>query len=160
MIKHQIFNKLHLYTKCYNLCKKKEQDMTKVVDIEGVGPVFAKKLQEVGIASVEALLKAGATPEGRKEISAKIGIDHHKILSWVNFADLYRIKGVGSEYSELLEQAGVDTIVELSKRVPANLHAKIAEVNAEKKLVRREPTLKEVHSWVEQAKQLDRVIKY
>jgi predicted flap endonuclease-1-like 5' DNA nuclease len=78
----------------------------------------------------------------------------------VNFADLYRIKGIASEYSQLLEVAGVDTVVELSKRVPANLHKKLVETNIEKKLVRREPSLKEVQSWVEQAKKLDRVIKY
>ncbi len=134
--------------------------MTKVIDIEGVGPVFAQKLQSAGISTVEALLKAGATPEGRKELAAKSGVDHDKILAWVNFADLYRIKGVGSEYSQLLEVAGVDTVVELSKRVPANLHKKLVETNVEKKLVRREPSMKEVESWIEQAKKLDRVIKY
>ncbi len=134
--------------------------MTKVIDIEGVGPVYAQKLQDAGISTVEALLKAGATPEGRKELAAKSGIDQDKVLDWVNFADLFRIKGVGSEYSQLLEIAGVDTVVELSKRVPANLFKKMAETNAEKKLVRREPSLKEVESWVEQAKKLDRVIQY
>ena len=134
--------------------------MTKVVDIEDVGPVFAQKLQTAGISTVEALLKAGATPEGRKELAAKSGIDQDKILSWVNFADLYRIKGVGSEYSQLLEVAGVDTVVELSKRVPAKLFKKMAETNAEKQLVRREPSLKEIESWVEQAKKFERVIKY
>ena len=134
--------------------------MTKVVDIEDVGPVFAQKLQTAGISTVEALLKVGTTSEGRKELAAKSGIDQDKILSWVNFADLYRIKGVGSEYSQLLEVAGVDTVVELSKRVPAKLFKKMAETNAEKQLVRREPSLKEIESWVEQAKKFERVIKY
>ena len=134
--------------------------MTKVNDIEGVGPVYAQKLQEAGVSTIEMLLKVGATPEGRKELGAKSGIDQDKILDWVNFADLFRIKGVGSEYSQLLEVAGVDTVVELSKRVPANLFKKMVETNAGKQLVRREPSLKEVESWVEQAKKLDRIVQY
>lgn len=141
--------------------KKQELQITKVIEVEGVGPVFALKLQAVGISTVEALLKAGATPEGRKEIAAKIDVvDKDKILSWVNFADLYRFKGIASEYSLLLEVAGVDTIVELSKRVPANLHQKLVDTNVEKQLVCRDPSLKEVETWVEQAKKLGRVITY
>lgn len=134
--------------------------MTKVIDIEGIGPVYAEKLQNAGIRTVEALLKAGATPQGRKDLAEKAGIDKDLILDWVNFADLYRIKGVGSEYSQLLEVAGVDTVVELSKRVPENLQKKMVEVNQEKKLVRREPSLTEVKSWVEQAKNMERVVQY
>ena len=82
------------------------------------------------------------------------------ILEWVNHADLYRIKGVGSEYSDLLEEAGVDTVVELAQRKPENLHAKIVEINAEKKLVRKLPTLKQVQDWVAQAAKLERKVHY
>lgn len=134
--------------------------MPSIVDIEGVGPVFAKKLKEAGVATTDALLVAGATPKGRKELAAKAGIDETKILEWVNRSDLYRIKGVGSEYSDLLEASGVDTIVELSKRVPANLFAKMVEVNKAKKLVRKMPIEPQVKDWIEQAKALPRKVSY
>ena len=134
--------------------------MARIDVIEGIGPVFAAKLVEVGVKTVEALLKAGATPKGRVDLAEKSGIDKGKILEWVNHADLYRIKGIGSEYSDLLEEAGVDTVVELSKRKSENLHAKILEVNLEKKLVRRPPSFKMVEDWVKQAKDLPRVVTY
>jgi len=134
--------------------------MANIIDIEGVGPVYAKKLEAAGITTVEALLKAGATPKGREELAEKLGISKGLILEWVNHADLFRIKGVAEEYSDLLEEAGVDTVVELAQRNPENLHEKLLAVNAEKKLVRRDPSLKEVQSWVEQAKNLPRMITY
>jgi len=134
--------------------------MTTIVDIEGIGETYAKKLSEVGIKTVEALLKLGATPAGRKDIAEKTGISDHLILEWVNHADLFRIKGIASEYADLLEEAGVDTVVELAQRKAENLFEKIVSVNKEKKLVRQLPTAKAVADWVEQAKKLDRVIKY
>lgn len=134
--------------------------MPSIIDIEGVGPVFAKKLKDAGVATTDALLVAGATPKGRKELAAKAGLDETKILEWVNRADLFRIKGVGSEYSDLLEASGVDTIVELSKRVPANLFAKMVEVNNAKKLVRKMPIEPQVKDWIEQAKALPRKVSY
>jgi len=134
--------------------------MPSVIDVEGIGPKYAEKLKKAGIATTDMLLKKGATPKGRQEIVKASGISHDLILHWVNFVDLYRIKGVGSEYSELLEKAGVDTVVELSKRVPENLVAKMTEINKVKKLVRRMPTLKEAKSWISQAKKLPRVISY
>ena len=134
--------------------------MTKIVDIEGVGPTFAKKLSGAGVKSVEALLKRGASPKGREELSKATGIDHKLILEWVNHADLYRIRGVGSEYSDLLEEAGVDTVVELSKRDAKNLTAKMAEYNSKKKIVRRLPTEKQAANWISQAKKLPRVVNY
>ncbi len=134
--------------------------MTKIVDIEGVGPAYAKKLSGAGVKSVETLLKRGASPKGREELGKSTGIDHKLILEWVNHADLYRIRGVGSEYSDLLEEAGVDTVVELSKRDPKNLTAKMAESNSKKKIVRRLPTEKQVANWVSQAKKLPRVVNY
>jgi len=134
--------------------------MAKIIDLEGVGPVYAEKLIAVGIKTVEALLKAGATPKGRQELADKTDITGTLILKWVNFADLYRIKGVGEEYSELLEAAGVDTVKELAQRNPDNLYAKIVEVNQAKELVRQIPGSKQVASWVEQAKALPRAIEY
>ncbi|NMC15448.1 MAG: DUF4332 domain-containing protein [Chloroflexi bacterium] len=109
--------------------------MAKLLDIEGIGPVYAEKLQ-------------------------KAGIDKTLILEWVNRADLFRIKGIAEEYSDLLEAAGVDTVVELAKRNAENLLAKIMEVNAAKKLVRRVPTLSQIEKWIAQAKDLPRAIHY
>lgn len=134
--------------------------MTKLVEIEGIGEAFAAKLIAAGIRTAEDLLEMGATPKGRKEIAEKSGIAEKMILEWVNHVDLFRIKGVGSEYADLLEEAGVDTVVELSKRVPENLLAKMQEVNAAKKLVRQMPVLSMVTSWVEQAKKLERKVQY
>ena len=134
--------------------------MTKLVDIEGIGPVYAAKLMGAGIGSAEALLEQGATPKGRKEVAEKSGISDGLILEWVNHVDLYRIRGVGSEYADLLEEAGVDTVPELAQRKAENLLEKMTAVNAEKKLVRRLPVLSQVQSWVEQAKQLPRIVTY
>lgn len=134
--------------------------MASLKDIEGIGPVYAEKLVKAGIKSVEALLSAGATPKGRTELEEKSGIAHKLILEWVNHADLFRIKGVGSEYSDLLEEAGVDTVVELANRNAENLFKKMVEVNAEKKLVRQLPTQAKVTDWVAQAKALPRLVSY
>ena len=134
--------------------------MTKLLDIEGIGPVYAEKLTGAGVKSIEGLLELGATPKGREELAEKSGISKALILEWVNHADLFRIKGVAEEYSDLLEEAGVDTVVELANRRPDNLHAKMLEVNEEKNLVRRPPSLKEVEKWVEQAKKLPRAVHY
>ena len=130
----------------------------KIIDIEGVGEVYAQKLQDTGIKTVETLLEQGATPKGREEIATKTGISSALILRWVNHADLIRIVGVAEQYAELLEAAGVDSIPELSHRVPANLLAKMTEVNEQKKLVRRLPTVGQIEGWVEQCKKLDRAV--
>ena len=134
--------------------------MAKIVDVEGIGPKYAEKLSKAGVRSTDALLKAGATPKGRKELAEKTGIGDALILEWVNHVDLYRIKGVGSEYSDLLEAAGVDTIPELAQRKAANLIQKIIAVNKEKKLVRNLPVESQIADWIEQAKKLPRVITY
>ena len=128
--------------------------------IEGIGPVYAAKLIEIGINNVDDLLEKGANPKGRQEIAEASGISHDLILRWVNHVDLFRIKGVGSEYADLLERAGVDTVVELATRNPTNLLATIETVNEEKKLVRKLPVLNQVEDWVEQAKGLPRKISY
>lgn len=134
--------------------------MTKIIDVEGIGKVYAQKLKEAGLSTVEALLKEGASPQGRTDIEQKTGISHKLILEWVNLADLFRIKGIGEEYSDLLEEAGVDTIVELAQRNAENLHQKLVEINEQKKLVRQIPDLSQVTKWVEQAKKLPRVVTY
>ncbi|MEM9287494.1 MAG: DUF4332 domain-containing protein [Sphingomonadales bacterium] len=131
-----------------------------IIDIEGIGPALAEKLKGAGIRTTGALLEQACTPKGRKQVAADTGIDEKKILKFANMADLMRIKGVGEEYSELLEAAGVDTVKELRNRRPDNLAAKMAEVNAKKKLVRSLPSEKVVEGWVGQAKELDPVMKY
>lgn len=132
----------------------------KIIDIEGVGDVYAKKLIEAGIETPAQLLDKCAAPAGRKALAEATGISGALILKWTNHADLFRIKGVGPQFSELLEAAGVDTVKELRNRVPANLQAKLEETNAAKKLVRRVPALKEVVKMVDQAKALDPVMTY
>ena len=132
----------------------------KVIDIEGIGPAYANKLAKAGVRTVEGLLKMGASPKGRKEVALASGIDETLVLEWVNRADLYRVKGVGKQYSDLLEKAGVDTVVELSKRVAGHLYAKMVEVNNAKNLVNGMPGVKQVESWIAQAKKLPRVVTY
>jgi predicted flap endonuclease-1-like 5' DNA nuclease len=134
--------------------------MAKLETIEGIGPIYAEKLRAAGVRSVNALLSAGTTPEERKALEAKSGIGHEYILDWVNRADLMRVKGIGEEYSDLLEKAGVDTVVELTRRNPDNLHAQVLQTNAEKRLVRRAPSRGMVAQWVKDAKALPRVVSY
>lgn len=131
-----------------------------IAKIEGIGPTYATKLQKIGIRSTKALLARCGKPAGRKEVASTSGIDDTYILKWTNMADLMRISGVGEEYSELLEAAGVDTVKELRNRNSANLHEKMEEVNDSKKLVRQLPAASKVSSWVEQAKSLEPAISY
>lgn len=134
--------------------------MAKLSLIEGIGEAYELKLNEAGIKSIEALLDACATKKGRDALAEKTGISDKLILKWANRADLDRINGVGSEYADLLEASGVDTVPELAQRKPENLHKKMLEVNEEKKLVRKMPTLKQVEDWVEQAGKLPRILNY
>lgn len=131
-----------------------------IEEIEGIGTTIGAKLSAAGITTVESLLEKGASRQGRKELADQTGISESQLLKWVNMADLFRIKGIGSEYSELLEAAGVDTIKELRNRVPENLYAKILEVNKEKKLVRSEPSLNQIKDFIEQAKNLEPKLTY
>lgn len=134
----------------------------KVADIEGIGSAMSKKLDKAGIKSVNALLKKGTTRKGRKEIADASGIDESVVLKWVNMADLYRIKGIGKQYAELLEKAGVDTVKELKNRKADHLVAKLAEVNqaGKKRLVRVLPGLKRVQNWINEAKKSTYTITY
>jgi uncharacterized membrane protein HdeD (DUF308 family)/predicted flap endonuclease-1-like 5' DNA nuclease len=128
--------------------------------VEGIGPAYAEKLAAAGVNSTESLLQRGATPKGRADIANESGISGKLILTWVNHADLMRIKGVGSQFADLLEEAGVDTIPDLARRNATNLYKKIVAVNEEKKLVRHLPSQADVEGWVAMAKELPRIIQY
>ena len=132
----------------------------KIIDIEGVGEVYAEKLIAAGIKDTDAILAKCAKPEGRKALEEETGISGKLILKWTNHADLMRINGVGPQFSELLEASGVDTVKELRNRVPENLHKKLEEVNVEKNLVNRVPALVEVEKMVAQAKELPPMMEY
>lgn len=134
--------------------------MAKLEYVEGIGTKYADKLRATGVASTDGLLKAGRTRKGRKQIADSSGISEKLVLTWVNHVDLFRIKGVGEEYADLLEAAGVDTVVELAQRKADNLHAKMAETNAKHKRVRQLPALSLVEDWVAQAKKLPRGVEY
>ncbi len=132
----------------------------KITDIEGIGEVYANKLDSVKIKTVGALLDKGCTKKGRQDLSAATGIDETLILKWVNAADLFRVKGIGSEYSQLLEKAGVDTVKELKNRKAENLHAKLAETNENYQLVRQLPGLSLVESWIVAANDLEPMVTH
>jgi len=134
--------------------------VTKLEVIEGIGPHYAAKLRASGIRSVEALLRAGQTPQGRRELEENTGIGHEYILDWINRADLMRVRGIGEEYSDLLEKAGVDSLPELAQRNADNLHEKLLEVNAQKRLVRRPPTRQMVARWITEAKSLPKLVTH
>lgn len=134
--------------------------MSKLDTIEGIGPALSEKFAAADIKTCESLLKAGASKEGRAEIAGKAGVSEAQVLKFVNAADLMRIKGVGGEYAELLECAGVDSVPELGQRNAENLTAKLTEVNAEKKLVRALPSESQVGDWIKQAKGLPRVVNH
>ncbi len=128
--------------------------------IEGVGPNYARTLRKAGIRTTEALLKRAATRKDRDALSEQTGIEVPRLLQWVNRADLMRVKGVGEEYSDLLEAAGVDTVKELRNRNSGNLIERMVEINRKKRLVRRLPTMSMVEGWVSHAKELDPVVKH
>jgi predicted flap endonuclease-1-like 5' DNA nuclease len=134
--------------------------MTHINEIEGIGAGYSEKLQAAGIKTVEELLKAAATPKDRKELEGKTGIGHHHLLKWVDQADLFRIQGIGRQYAELLEAAGVDSVKELAQRRPDHLHAKLIEVNQKHHHVNVVPSPEHVKKWVEQAQALPRIVQY
>jgi len=135
--------------------------MANLTNVEGIGKKYAKKITSTtGISTTGKLLEAGKTPKGRKELVKQTGISNTLILKWINRVDLIRVKGVGEEYADLLEVAGVDSVPELAQRNAENLHQKMRDVNAKKKLVRRPPGLATVKKWIAQSKKLPRVVKY
>ena len=134
--------------------------MTRITSIEGIGEVHGKALESAGVSTQEDLLEKGATPAGRKLIAESSGLSEKVVLNFVNRADLARVKGIGEEYADLLEEAGVDTVPELAQRNAENLFTTLEAVNQVKKLVRQLPTREQVAGWIDQAKALPRVIQY
>jgi predicted flap endonuclease-1-like 5' DNA nuclease len=132
----------------------------KIIDIEGVGDVYAEKLTAAGINKVSELLEKCAAPKGRKELAEQTGISEKVILRWTNHADLFRINGVGPQFAELLEAAGVDTVKEFRHRSAENLQPKLQELNDERHICGRVPTLNEVQKMIDQAKELEPKITY
>jgi len=134
--------------------------MAELTDIEGIGEVHSEQLAKAGIGSTASLLERGATKKGRREIADLSGATQDQILAWVNRADLFRIKGIGEEYSDLLECCGVDTVPDLAQRNAGNLCSTMVTVNEQRKLVRRLPVESEIARWIDQAKKLPRVVLY
>lgn len=132
----------------------------KIEEIEGIGPAYAEKLAAADIKTTDELLKLCCDAKGRKATAEKTGLSEGQLLKWANMADLMRISGIGSEYSELLEAAGVDTVKGLRNRNAENLAAKMAEVNETKNLTRALPAGKTVSKWIEQAGSLEPLITH
>lgn len=132
----------------------------RIEHIEGIGEAYGGKLRAARITSTAALLKAASSPADRKKLAEATAIDSGRILAWANMADLMRVKGVGKQFAELLEAAGVDTVKELRTRNPANLATRMAEVNAEKKLTRAVPTESMVAGWIEAAQSMPPILTY
>lgn len=134
--------------------------MSTLAEIEGIGAANAAKLNKAGVRGTNGLLEMGGTRRGRQELAKATGFSTKTILGWVNRADLFRVKGIGTQYSDLLEAAGVDTVVELAKRKPEALLEAMAKANARKNLVNQMPTLSLVQEWVKNAKSLKRAVEY
>ncbi len=134
--------------------------MAPLTEVEGIGPAYADKLREAGVATTDALLERGRDRKGRQALAEAAGISDSQILRWVNQVDLFRIDGVGEQYAELLEAAGVDSVPELAQRNAASLQAKLAEANEARKLVRQVPVESQVARWIEEAKALPRVVTH
>jgi predicted flap endonuclease-1-like 5' DNA nuclease len=132
----------------------------RLVDVEGIGPAYAATLAEQGLTNTDDLLARGARPADRVALAGATGIDAALILEWVNHADLFRIRGVAGQFADLLEEAGVDTVVELARRNPTNLAAALGDANTAKNLANRVPSLNEVEDWVTQAGALPRAVFY
>lgn len=132
----------------------------KIIEVEGIGPAYAAKLEEAGIATTADLLQSAATPKGRQALAEATGISPALILKWANHTDLFRIKGVAGQFAELLEAAGVDTVKEFRHRVAANLQPRLEAINEARHLCGRVPSVAEVQRMIDQAKELEPVLTY
>ena len=142
------------------LASPSRAQVAKLTDIEGIGPRYAAKLEAAGVATPKQLLEVAGPRTGRQHLAEKTGISGETLLRFVNRADLTRVKGVGTQYSGLLEAAGVDTTRELARRNAEHLLEQLGKVNAEKKLVRQLPTRTQVMSWIDAAKALPPAVEY
>jgi predicted RecB family nuclease len=134
--------------------------MTPIKDIEGIGAINTAKFEAIGIATVEQLLEAGKDVKGRKELAAKTNFSEHHILKFVNYADLFRVPGVARQFAELLESAGVDSVLELSQRRPDHLHEKLKAANETRRQVQVVPGPSTLQHWIDEAKKLPRMVSY
>lgn len=134
--------------------------MPQIVDVEGIGPEYGAKLASAGVKTTEALLEHAAKASGRRDLAKTTGIRENLLLEWVNRVDLARVKGVGSEYADLLEASGVDSPTELAHRVPSHLMSRLESTNESKHLVRRLPTQAEVERWIAEAKAMPKVVEF
>lgn len=132
----------------------------RIEDVEGIGPAYAQKLIAAGVETTDGLLEHGSAAAGRSRLAATTGLEEDQLLEWVNHADLMRVPGVGSEYSDLLEAAGVDSPKELAQRNPANLTGALAAANERSALVRQLPAESVVSGWIDAAKTLDRRVTH
>jgi predicted flap endonuclease-1-like 5' DNA nuclease len=134
--------------------------MPTLIGIEGIGPVNAAKLNKAGVRGTNGLLKIGGTRKGRQDLAKATGINAKTILEWVNRADLFRVKGIGAQYSDLLEAAGVDTVPELAKRQPEALLEAMTKANNKLNKVNQMPGLSNIKAWIKNAKSLKRAVEY
>lgn len=131
-----------------------------ICEIEGIGPAYGRKLEQAGVTSPSALLEKGATPEGREALALASGIAEKLIRDWVNRVDLTRVKGIGPQFADLLEESGVDSIPALAQRNAVTLQKRLAEVNESRNLANRTPSLSEVERWIKEAKSLPRIVTH
>jgi len=153
-IKESIYSLFILLKKLYTIMAYK------IIEVEGIGPAYAEKLQAAGIKTTDDYLEKCATPAGRKALAEETGISPKLILTWANHSDLFRINGIAGQFAELLEAAGVDTVKEFRHRVAANLQPKLVEVNEEKNLCNRVPSVSELEKMIAQAKELPVILTY
>lgn len=132
----------------------------KIEDVEGIGPTIGGKLRASGIKDTDSFLTGAKTPKQRKALAEKSGLTEKQVLKFANMVDLYRVNGVGSEFAELLEASGVDTVPELARRNAGELAKKMADVGKAKKMTRRVPSEADVSKWIAQAKALPRALEY
>ncbi|MGD2144816.1 MAG: DUF4332 domain-containing protein [Anaerolineae bacterium] len=132
--------------------------MAEVTEIGGIGQVYAQRLAEARIGTTQVLLKRGATSEGREKIAKKAGVSARRVLTWVNKADLMRIKGVGKEYANLLDAAAVHTVKQLAQQRPDRVTEKLLTVNEERYLVQRVPGQETVEEWIKAARHLPPIL--
>ena len=129
-------------------------------ELRGITDTVLNALRGQGLGDSDAFLEAAKTPQGRKSLATAAGVEPSVILELANRADLARIKGIGRVYSDLMEEAGVDTVKELARRSPANLHAKLIEINSTRQFTQRPPSVEQVTDFVEQAKSLPGMLEY